>query len=70
MKLSFVIYLIFLYVFKLDEKREILFNLKQLQQSIQTIMSPSWPTDDVVTGSNIGDMFIWMPKDHLYVLVF
>lgn len=33
-------------------------------------MSPSWPTDDVVTGSNIGDMFIWMPKDHLYVLVY
>ncbi|KYQ56901.1 MAU2 chromatid cohesion factor like protein [Trachymyrmex zeteki] len=45
--------------------------LKSLQQSIQTIMSPSWPTDDVVvTGSNIGDMFIWMPKDHLYVLVY
>lgn len=33
-------------------------------------MSPNWPTDDVVTGSNIGDMFIWMPKDHLYVLVY
>lgn len=44
--------------------------LKQLQQSIQTLMSPSWPADDVVTGSNIGDMFIWMPKDHLYVLVY
>ncbi|XP_014603570.1 PREDICTED: MAU2 chromatid cohesion factor homolog [Polistes canadensis] len=44
--------------------------LKQLQQSIQTIMSPNWPADDVVTGSNIGDMFIWMPKDHLYVLVY
>lgn len=44
--------------------------LKQLQQSIQTIMSPSWPADEIVTGSNIGDMFIWMPKDHLYVLVY
>ncbi|XP_066590231.1 MAU2 chromatid cohesion factor homolog isoform X2 [Prorops nasuta] len=44
--------------------------LKQLQQSIQPIMSPSWPSDDVVTGSNIGDMFIWMPKEHLYVLVY
>ena len=33
-------------------------------------MSPSWPADEVVTGSNIGDMFIWMPKDHLYVLVY
>lgn len=44
--------------------------LKQLQQSIQTIMSPNWPPDEIVTGSNIGDMFIWMPKDHLYVLVY
>ncbi|XP_015524165.1 MAU2 chromatid cohesion factor homolog [Neodiprion pinetum] len=44
--------------------------LKQLQQSIQTIMSPSWPSDEVVTGSNIGDMFVWMPKEHLYVLVY
>ncbi|XP_054286158.1 MAU2 chromatid cohesion factor homolog [Macrosteles quadrilineatus] len=44
--------------------------LKQLQQSIQTIMMPSWPTDDVVSGANPGDMFIWMPKEHLYVLVY
>lgn len=57
--------------------------LKQLQQSIQTIMS----TDDgalakaflfhhstdkllVFTGSNQADMFLWMPKEHLYVLVY
>ncbi|KAG8338064.1 mau2 chromatid cohesion factor [Homalodisca vitripennis] len=44
--------------------------LKQLQQSIQTIMMPSWPSDDVVSGTNVGDMFIWMPKEHLYVLVY
>lgn len=44
--------------------------LKQLQQSIQTIISPNWPSDEVITGSNIGDMFIWMPKEHLYVLVY
>ncbi|KAI4504166.1 hypothetical protein M0802_000637 [Mischocyttarus mexicanus] len=44
--------------------------LKQLQQCIQTIMSPNWPTDDIVTGPNIAEMFIWMPKDHLYVLVY
>ncbi|XP_015109825.1 MAU2 chromatid cohesion factor homolog [Diachasma alloeum] len=44
--------------------------LKQLQQSIQTIMSPQWPTDEAVAGTNIGDMFIWMPKEHLYVLVY
>jgi hypothetical protein len=23
-----------------------------------------------VSGSNVGDMFIWMPKEHLYVLVY
>lgn len=44
--------------------------LKQLQQSIQTIVSPNWPSDEVITGSNIGDLFIWMPKEHLYVLVY
>ncbi|RZC38375.1 MAU2 chromatid cohesion factor -like [Asbolus verrucosus] len=40
--------------------------LKQLQQSIQTIMA----TDDVFTGPSVGDMFLWMPKEHLYVLVY
>ncbi|XP_044735147.1 MAU2 chromatid cohesion factor homolog [Chrysoperla carnea] len=44
--------------------------LKQLQQSIQIIMSPTWPTDDVISGSSVGDMFLWMPKEHLYVLVY
>lgn len=24
----------------------------------------------VVSGTNVGDMFIWMPKEHLYVLVY
>ncbi|KAF5290602.1 hypothetical protein FQA39_LY14668 [Lamprigera yunnana] len=40
--------------------------LKQLQQSIQTIMA----SDEVVTGPSAGDMFLWMPKEHLYVLVY
>ncbi|CAH1163585.1 unnamed protein product [Phaedon cochleariae] len=40
--------------------------LKQLQQSIQTIMA----TDDVFMGPSPGDMFLWMPKEHLYVLVY
>ncbi|PNF35493.1 MAU2 chromatid cohesion factor-like protein [Cryptotermes secundus] len=44
--------------------------LKQLQQSIQTIMQPTWPSDESVSGPNVGDMFIWMPKEHLYVLVY
>ncbi|XP_030765191.1 MAU2 chromatid cohesion factor homolog isoform X4 [Sitophilus oryzae] len=37
--------------------------LKQLQQSIQAIMQ----TED---GLSQGDMFLWMPKEHLYVLVY
>lgn len=44
--------------------------LKQLQQSILTIMQPTWPSDEVVCGSNMGDMFIWMPKEQLYVVVY
>ncbi|XP_030765190.1 MAU2 chromatid cohesion factor homolog isoform X3 [Sitophilus oryzae] len=40
--------------------------LKQLQQSIQAIMQ----TEDVFTGLSQGDMFLWMPKEHLYVLVY
>ncbi|XP_060534936.1 MAU2 chromatid cohesion factor homolog isoform X2 [Cylas formicarius] len=40
--------------------------LKQLQQTIQAIMA----TDDVFTGPSQGDMFLWMPKEHLYVLVY
>lgn len=40
--------------------------LKQLQQSIQAIMQ----ADDTFTGPSQGDMFLWMPKEHLYVLVY
>lgn len=61
---------IYIYIYILLKVKSVKPCLKQLQQSIQTIMSPSWPADEVVTGSNIGDMFIWMPKDHLYVLVY
>ncbi|XP_017785266.1 PREDICTED: MAU2 chromatid cohesion factor homolog [Nicrophorus vespilloides] len=39
--------------------------LKQLQQSIQTIMATDEPT-----GQAPGDMFLWLPKEHLYVLVY
>ncbi|CAH0391542.1 unnamed protein product [Bemisia tabaci] len=44
--------------------------LKQLQQSILSIMSPSWPTDEEICGANTGDTFLWMPKGHLYVVVY
>ncbi|CAL8131426.1 unnamed protein product [Orchesella dallaii] len=45
-------------------------SLKQLQQSIQTITQPSWPSDEEIVAENVGDMFMWMPKEHLCVLVY
>ncbi|CAD0203012.1 unnamed protein product [Chrysodeixis includens] len=44
--------------------------LKQLQQSIQTIMGSSWPDDDSVCGSTLGESFVWMSRQQLYVLVY
>ncbi|XP_049877259.1 MAU2 chromatid cohesion factor homolog [Pectinophora gossypiella] len=41
--------------------------LKQLQQSIQTIMAPTWPDDDAVCGS---ESFVWLSRQQLYVLVY
>ena len=43
--------------------------LKQLQQSIQTITAPDWPTDSDMARSKEADQFIWMAKEHLCVLV-
>lgn len=48
-------------------------NLKLLQQSIQTVMAPSWPADEVIfgqNGQNNLEMFMWLPKEQLYVLVY
>jgi len=45
--------------------------LKQLQQSIQTITQPNlMPSDEDVSAGNPGDMFVWMSKEHLCVLVY
>lgn len=44
--------------------------LKQLQQSIQTIMGTSWPQDDSAICSSTGEMFVWMQKEYLYILVY
>lgn len=45
--------------------------LKQLQQSIQTITQPNlMPSDEDVSAGNSGDMFVWMSKEHLCVLVY
>uniref|UniRef100_A0A2A4JQA7 MAU2 chromatid cohesion factor homolog n=1 Tax=Heliothis virescens TaxID=7102 RepID=A0A2A4JQA7_HELVI len=44
--------------------------LKQLQQSIQTIMAPQWPDDDTVCGAVQGESFVWLSRQQLYVLVY
>ncbi|CAH4029089.1 unnamed protein product [Pieris brassicae] len=45
--------------------------LKQLQQSIQTIMAPTWPDDDTVCGGSPGgESFVWLSRQQLYVLVY
>ncbi|XP_038211477.1 MAU2 chromatid cohesion factor homolog [Zerene cesonia] len=56
--------------------------LKQLQQSIQTIMAPTWPDDDAVcggasaggaaagAGASGGESFVWLSRQQLYVLVY
>ena len=44
--------------------------LKQLQQSIQTITAPDWPSDADMVNSKESDQFIWMAKEHLCVLVY
>ncbi|XP_063366972.1 MAU2 chromatid cohesion factor homolog [Cydia amplana] len=44
--------------------------LKQLQQSIQTIMAPAWPDDDTVCGTAPGESFVWLSRQQLYVLVY
>ncbi|KAH0560786.1 MAU2 chromatid cohesion factor homolog [Cotesia glomerata] len=58
------------YFLMLGQVKSVKVFLKQLQQSIQTIMSPTWPSDEAATSSSTSDMFIWMPKEHLYVLVY
>lgn len=45
-------------------------SLKQLQHSIQTIVAPNWPADEVIFGQNTLEMFIWLPREQLYVLVY
>jgi len=44
--------------------------LKQLQQSIQTITAPDWPSDNELCRGREVDQFIWMSREHLCVLVY
>lgn len=33
-------------------------------------MSPKWPADEVIFGQNNLEVFMWLPKEQLYVLVY
>ncbi|XP_059607881.1 MAU2 chromatid cohesion factor homolog [Phlebotomus argentipes] len=45
--------------------------LKLLQQSIQVIMAPSFPTDEAIANSGAAmENIMWLPKEQLYVLVY
>lgn len=58
------------YYLALGQVKTVKPSLKQLQMSIQTIMTPSWPSDEIIFGQNGLEMFMWLPKEQLYVLVY
>ncbi|XP_034489170.1 MAU2 chromatid cohesion factor homolog [Drosophila innubila] len=58
------------YYLALGQVKTVKPSLKQLQMSIQTIMAPNWPSDELIFGSNQLEMFVWLPKEQLYVLVY
>ncbi|XP_039958716.1 MAU2 chromatid cohesion factor homolog [Bactrocera neohumeralis] len=58
------------YYLALGQVKTVKPSLKQLQTSIQTIMAPNWPTDEAIFGQNALEMFVWLPKEQLYVLVY
>ena len=37
---------------------------------MQTITAPEWPSDQDMTRTREADQFIWMPREHLCVLVY
>jgi len=44
--------------------------LKQLQQSIQTITAPDWPSDNELSRGREVERFLWMSREQLCVLVY
>ncbi|XP_037949757.1 MAU2 chromatid cohesion factor homolog [Teleopsis dalmanni] len=58
------------YYLALGQVKTVKPSLKQLQMSIQTIMAPNWPADELIFGQNPLEMFVWLPKEQLYVLVY
>lgn len=61
------------YYLSLGQVKTVKPNLKQLQQSIQSIMEPNWPSNDTIfgqNGQNQLEMFMWLPKEQLGILVY
>lgn len=61
------------YYLALGQVKTVKPNLKQLQQSIQSIMEPNWPADELIfgqNGQNPLEMFMWLPKEQLGILVY
>lgn len=61
------------YYLSMGQMKTVKPNLKQLQQSIQSIMAPDWPADESIfgqNGQNALEMFMWLPKEQLCVLVY
>lgn len=44
--------------------------LKLLQQSIQNITTTSFHMEEEYSGMSSNDMFLWMPKEHMCILVY
>lgn len=59
------------YYLALGQVKTVKPSLKQLHQSLQTIMVPNWPSDEVIFGGqNTLETFMWLPKEQLFVLVY
>lgn len=55
---------------QLGHIKSVKMTLKQLQQSIQTIIATNWPSDEQIFGQNLTESFMWLPKEQMYVLVY
>jgi MAternally-affected-uncoordination protein len=55
---------------QLGHIKSVKMTLKQLQQSIQTIIATNWPSDEQIFGQNPIESFMWLPKEQMYVLVY
>lgn len=58
------------YYLQLGQIKSVKTILKQLQSTIQVIIAANSPSDDQIFGQNPTEMFMWLPKEQMYVLVY